>query len=202
MAKLTNSSFGRSGKSFGGSLLKKSNAKSKRPLSTNLPIHLVMSPALHSQQLDPNKNLLLKEREIHRIAHTHARRNKIKIHQMLNGGIRLHLILRLPKKKHLSRRLYNNFIRALSGEVARLMTGARKTRPAPVIGHNFSVKKKAKSFWAQRPFTQVLSEHSPHYIEIKKQLKKAAKVIKNHTSHSAGQSIADLSKLFPHTGFS
>ncbi len=178
------SSFSKKGMGFGGMLLVASNAKERRPLSTTQAMELVLhintslfETSKSDELTSPNMRfpLISKTREIERLTFARAKKNKIRIQQMLNGGTYMHLILRLPPDKRRARSLYNNFIRALSGEVARLMTGARKSKPASVISRSFSNK-----FWKQRPYTCILgnnNERLPKLIEHLANLEKSFKRI-------------------------
>ena len=149
-------SFGREGRSFGGSLLKNSNAKSKRPLDSKQPTHLV----LRSSQANGKKSFLYSGREVQAIVYRHAHKQGVRIRQIANGGNHLHLILQTPRQ----RALYAAFVRGLTGEIARFVTGARKGAA------RIRNAKKAR-FWDQKPFTRILSSWGKEYGELKNYLR-------------------------------
>ena len=153
-------SFGREGRSFGGSLLKNSHAKSKRPLDSKQPTHLV----LRSSQATGKKSFLYSGREVQSIILRHARKQGVRIKQIANGGNHLHLIVQTPRQ----RALYAAFVRGLTGELARFVTGARKG--AARIRDRIANSKKAR-FWDQKPFTRILSSWGKEYGELKNYLR-------------------------------
>lgn len=156
-----NSSFGRKGRSFGGSLLKNSHAKSARPLDSKKPTHLVLKSSLAKGR----RSFLTRGREVESVVHRHARKHGLRIYEMANGGNHLHIILRTPKR----RCLYAAFVRGLTGELARMMTGARKGHAVLGLRKNNS-SRYASRFWDQKPFTRVLSGWGREYMALKKYL--------------------------------
>jgi REP element-mobilizing transposase RayT len=96
-------------------------------------MHLVM----RSEKAKNRLSLLLKARPIQRLAHKIAERHGVRIHQYVNAGNHLHLIVQ-PK----SREAFRNFLRDLTGKIAQLMTGARK-------GQSFG------KFWDALAYTRV-----------------------------------------------
>jgi len=195
--------FGRSGVMFGGALLKSSHPKGKRPLSKNQPIEVVlqMNEAMTKSTWPP---LLGSFRKIEERVNELAKKNQIRIQQMLNGGTYLHLIVKLPKKSRRFRQLYNNFIRALSGEVVRLVTGARKRRPASVTSLYFKSnsgsndppnlgKNSQQSFWKQRPYTRILKQSSKLTRELRLTLSRAQHLLQSFIMSLEKQKL-DLSK--------
>jgi hypothetical protein len=129
------SRFGGNDKCFGGSFLKNSNAKSKRPISTKRSMHLVMRSLVARGSF----SFLKKDREIRGIINLQARNFGIKIYRIANGGNHLHLII-LPS----SRQAFVYFLRSISGLIARLILGSQRGNPAH------------KRFWEKRPFTRIV----------------------------------------------
>lgn len=122
--------------SFGGSLLKKSHAKTARPLDSRSPIHLVMRSEKatgarsmrHPRHFGPVVQLF----------EATAAKYGVKVYRFANVGNHLHAVIRLH-----SRALWGAFIRELSGRLAQLLQGLKGQAPAP------------GKFWDQRPFTRV-----------------------------------------------
>jgi|GEM_PF-2165793 len=147
--------FGGKGASFGGILLKNSHAKCKRPLSFKTPMHLV----LRSSQAQRKKSFLYQHRELEKIISRHAKKQKIRMLEMANGGDHLHLILRIPR----NRKHYIAFVRGLSGEIARLISGAKK-------GTALLRNSKKNKFWDHKPFTRLFENWGASYKELKRHL--------------------------------
>ena len=124
-------------KQFGGALLKKSNAKTKRPLSTKHAIHVVLrsSKAKGEWSLRSLKN----QKTVEKLTRNLAKKYSIKIYEYANVGNHLHLLIKLN-----NRFTFNPFIRALSGSIALKVTGSNKLK---------ALKEK---FWDYRPWTRVV----------------------------------------------
>jgi REP element-mobilizing transposase RayT len=122
---------------FGGSLLKKGNAKTARPLSTKQAMHVVLrsSQATGEWSLRSLKNQKMVERTLRNL----ARRYGIKIYEFANVGNHLHLLIKLRK-----RYTFTPFIRALSGIIALKVTGTSK------------LEKLENKFWDYRPWTRIV----------------------------------------------
>jgi REP element-mobilizing transposase RayT len=121
---------------FGGSNLKNSHAKTKRPFSRKLPLHVVM----RSSQAKGSHSLSLHNRKIEAALFEEATRQHLKLHSAANAGNHLHLLVQAPSREQLSA-----FLKAVSGRIAMIVTGARK-------GASLSSK-----FWDQRPFTRLVN---------------------------------------------
>lgn len=94
---------------FGGSLLKNSHAKCKRPLSSKLPVHVI---------LRTKQSVLRQPKYFARVNETvaeTARKYGIKIYDYANVGNHLHILLKLH---HI--RLWTPFIRELTSRLAAL----------------------------------------------------------------------------------
>lgn len=124
-------------KQFGGSLLKNSNAKSARPLSTQRGMHIVLHSevARGSWALEQPKNRKL----IDDVVRNQAKKYGISLREVVSRGECLHLVVKLK-----DRRSFAPFIRAVSGMIALMITGSGKTR---------SLKKK---FWSYRPWSRII----------------------------------------------
>lgn len=124
-------------KFFGGSLLKKSHAKTARPLSTKHAMHLVLrsSQARGEQSFRHYSN----QKKIEKAFFARAKKYGIKVYQFANVGNHIHALIRV-KNRH----TWKPFIRALTAEITLIVTGANKLK---------ALKEK---FWDQRPFTRIV----------------------------------------------
>ncbi len=144
-------------KYFGGSHLKNSNPKEKRPISTKRSMHLV----LRSSMARHDYSLLKKDQIIRKIVSAQGRAFGVKVYKQANGGNHLHLIV-LPR----SRQAFQSFIRAISGLIAREVLGAQRGNPQYI------------KFWDQRPYTRVL--------EWGKDFRKVSKYLVQNTLEALG----------------
>lgn len=139
--------------SFGGSLLKKSNAKIKRPLSSKLPIHVVLRSDLAKGKM----SLLNKQHKIKKIIHNKANQFGIKIYSYANAGNHLHLLVRIRASNNTQAKfLWSKFIRSITGLIARLITGSEKSSPAKT------------KFWTHKPFTRLVRSWCNDFKQVKK----------------------------------
>lgn len=124
-------------KQFGGTLLQKSHAKTARPLSLKRGIHV----ALHSGQARDEWSFKTarNRRLIQQVVRNQAKKYGISLREIVTHGQDLHLLIKLK-----SRSSFAPFIRAVSGMLALMITGAGKTR---------ALKKK---FWDFRPWTRIV----------------------------------------------
>lgn len=122
---------------FGGCLLKKSNAKTARPLSTKKAMHVVLrsSRATGEWSLRSLRNRRTIERTLRYLSKVYG----VKIHEYGNAGDHIHLLIKL---KH--RTSFAPFIRALSGTIALKVTNANK------------LAKLKEKFWDYRPWTRII----------------------------------------------
>jgi REP element-mobilizing transposase RayT len=96
--------------SFGGSLLKATtNPKRARPLSSKLPIHLVLR-STRSWMRSPRHFKAVND-TVHRV----ARRRGLRVYQYANVGNHLHLLIKISHRGR-----WAAFIRELTGRVATL----------------------------------------------------------------------------------
>lgn len=124
-------------KQFGGTLLKKSHAKTARPLSLKRAVHV----ALHSEQARGEWSLKTGRcrRIIRQVVKNQAMKHGISIREILTHGQDLHLTIKLKNRSS-----FAPFIRAVSGMLALLITGSGKTRALQ------------KKFWDFRPWTRIV----------------------------------------------
>jgi len=122
-------------KYFGGAYLKNSNPKGPRPLSIKRSLHLV----LRSSMAKGSHSFLKRDKKIREIIGIQGKRHGVKIYRQANGGNHLHLIV-LPR----SRDAFNDFIRATTGIIARLVLNVERGRA------------KNLQFWDKRPFTRII----------------------------------------------
>lgn len=132
---------------FGGSLLKNSHAKLKRPISTKKPMHLVLRSSLArgAKSFLKAKN----SARIRAIIKKQAQINGVKIYGVANRGDHFHLLVR-PR----SRKAYLNFVRAITGLVARVITNTQRGKVLSKAAD--SGQRTAASFWDQRPFSRIV----------------------------------------------
>lgn len=79
--------------SFGGDLLKGNNAKSKRPLDSKLPIHLVLE--CHKSVLRLPKVFGKVNREAARV----CKKRGVTVYKYANVGNHLHFVLKIPGRR-------------------------------------------------------------------------------------------------------
>jgi REP element-mobilizing transposase RayT len=119
--------------SFGGSLLKNSHAKTRRPLDSKLPIHLAMRSDWAKMRLP--KYFSKVNQTVREVCQKHG----VSIYQYTNVGNHLHMIIKIP-----ARPKWAAFIRELSGRIAQ-------------VAQDLGGKEKAKrKFWSKRPFTRIV----------------------------------------------
>lgn len=143
-------------KSFGGSLLKNSHAKIARPLSSKQALHVVLKP----NTTKGPRSLLLRERLLHNLILKQGRLHNVKVFRVINSGDHIQILLRFTQRRQL-----HNFFRSLCGLIARKTLNSERGRP--------SREGQSKKFWAQRPFTRILSwgpdfNNLQKYFDLKK----------------------------------
>ena len=146
---------------FGGSALKRSHAKTSRPLSSKSALHIVMK----SKYATGSKNLKNYETVISKTAFKLAKKFGVKIYAINIGPTNIQILLRFSKRKQ-----FQSFLRGFSGLVARKILKAERgqarkydTAFKKYEGGRLSsnkaplVVKKGERFWDQRPFTRIVS---------------------------------------------
>lgn len=123
---------------FGGSLLKKSHAKEKRPVSTKQPMHLVLRSSIAVRELSLRSNRVRKP--IDRLIRACCQKFGIRLYEYANVGNHLHLLIKVG-----NRFTFAKFIRAVTGVIARLVLGAQRGAP------------RGQRFWDQRPYSRIVA---------------------------------------------
>lgn len=115
-------------KEFGGSLLL-GRRKERRPLSTKHPMHLVLRSEF-SGVFNPGN------RSLERLIRSTAKRFGIKVYDLALNWSHIHCVIRIQ-----NREIYNSFIRALTGTIARKVQ---------------MTKRRSEKLFSLRPFTRIL----------------------------------------------
>ena len=153
--------------SFGGAL-QTGRRKSARLFDSKRALHVV----LRSSRCTGPQSLIKYERKISQVLNDQCALHGVKIYARANAGNHLHLVLKAP-----SRRTLRRFLRAITGLIARKVTGrergkgklglAQQTR----IAGAQPVPKVAGSFWDARPFSRVVEwgqdfAKAKHYLHL------------------------------------
>ena len=115
---------------FGGSLLNGSNAKTRRPLDSKFPIHLVLRAEKSLMRLP--KTFSLTNMIVAEVSKKHG----VTMYKYANVGNHLHLVITIPRRSS-----WSGYIRELTGKLAqriKISTGA------------------AGKFWLVKPFTRIV----------------------------------------------
>lgn len=123
-------------KSNFGSSTMKSNPKTARPISTKDLMHVV----LKSELATGPRSLLRFERNILALVRELALKLNVRVMDAVVMSNHLHLALRVYR-----RRAFQDFLRALSGLIARLVLGAERSRRSDV------------GFFKGRPFSRIVA---------------------------------------------
>ncbi|MBO9667913.1 MAG: transposase [Bdellovibrio sp.] len=124
-------------KQFGGALLKKSNAKTARPVSVKHGMHVVLKSSQASGGWSFRR--IENSKKIQSILYSQAQKYGVRIQEVAKSSDHLQLIVKIK-----NREAFNAFMRAISGMIAMAVTGAAKTR---------ALKTK---FWDYRPWTRIV----------------------------------------------
>jgi REP element-mobilizing transposase RayT len=162
--------FDKPGDCFGGSLLKNSHAKSKRPLDSKMPIHLVLRA--NQSVLRLPKTFKIVNAQTERICKRHG----VKLYRYANVGNHLHLLIKIRNVKS-----WAAFIRALTGRVAQLTSAM--------------LKSSKKSFWNQRPFTRIVRGWNKAYRTIQDYIHLNQLEVEGFISRSEIKTLKDLRAL-------
>lgn len=122
---------------FGGSLLLGAHARSRRPVSAQHALHVVVRSQLAKGELSMRHQH--HKRRVDLIVRTQAARWRVRIYEYANVGNHLHVLVRIR-----SRGAYTGFIRAITGLIARAVLGAERGAS------------KGTRFWQARPFTRLV----------------------------------------------
>lgn len=187
-------SFAKPGSEFGGSLLK-SNPKVRRPLKTNLPIHLVLR-AQKSGMRNPKVYGF-----IHKQIYKSAKKYGIKIYKYANVGNHLHLLFKLSKLK-----LWAAFIRELTSLIASrvrsqispkkdlIKSPASKDLDLETMKTQESPSEKTQ-FWKFRPYTRIISGWRKAFTTLKNYIYLNRLEAEGHISRSQVKNLKDLQLL-------
>jgi len=136
--------------SFGGSLLKRSHAKTPRVLSSKQALHIV----LRSEAAKGHRSFLRNERLLQNLILKQGRRHGVKVYQVSNGGNHLHILVRFTQRRGLQ-----NFLRSICGIIARKTLQKERgiSNNSPQATSNESCNQSwLGKFWDQRPFTHLV----------------------------------------------
>jgi REP element-mobilizing transposase RayT len=100
-------------RTFGGDV--RGKRKTKRPLSTKLPIHLILRANQHVERKEKTKVFSYRSQKNIRILQTVAKKFHIKVYQSVFNYTHLHLIIVIP-----TRRAYIGFVRVLTAKLSSL----------------------------------------------------------------------------------
>ncbi len=136
---------------FGGNIYA-GNPKYERPFYSTLALHVVLRSSRAR-----GRNSMLEDRhrnQIKWLIRKQAKHFGVELHRYSNNGNHLHLLVKPGK----SRKDLQNFLRAVSGLVARLILKAERGRA------------KGIKFWDARPFSRIVTwgkafNRCAHYIE-------------------------------------
>lgn len=134
--------------SFGGDL-QTGRRKSARVFDPKRALHVV----LRSSQCTGAQSLKKFDRKIVDIVNRQSERHGIRVYARANAGNHLHLVLKAP-----TRRSLKTFLRAVTGLIARKVTGReRGVAVDPTEATSRSVDASRTGFWDARPFSRIVS---------------------------------------------
>ncbi len=157
---------------FGGHSFK-TNAKSKRPLSSKLPIHVVLRT--------DHKNSMRKPKAfgvVDRILYKTAKKHGVKIYEYANVGNHLHLLLKIP---HVRR--WAAFIRELTGRISQELQQLKGPQ-------------KGAKYWSQRPFTRIVQGWRKAYKTAKEYVVLNRWEAEGRLSRKDFKSLAEMRLIF------
>ena len=123
---------------FGGTLLGKSHPKVARKIPVKCPIHLVLR-----RRDEIKANFLHEHVHVQNLILKQAGRTHVEVQEMAIHSNHIHLLLKFYDPK-----LYAQFIRSVTGRLARIFLKSEKGRPSKVGG-----------FWMGRPFTRIVQNY-------------------------------------------
>lgn len=157
---------------FGGSLLK-GNAKTKRPMSSKLPIHLTLRTHTKNSMRKPRAFGLVND-----LVYKTAKKHGVKIYEFANAGNHLHILLRLP---HI--RSWAAFIRELSGRISQEM-------------QQLKGPEKGQKYWMHRPFTRLVAGWRKAFKTAKHYIVLNAWEADGHISRKDWKNLAEMREVF------
>ena len=131
---------------FGGSYLKNSHAKTKRPLESKYPLHVVLRS--DCGRTDASMRHPRHFGKVNARVHNTAKKYGIKLQEYANVGNHLHLLIHFKKRQQ-----WTAFIRDLTGSLAREIAGVKG--------------KSGWKFWSQKPFTRIVRGGPKAYRVVK-----------------------------------
>jgi REP element-mobilizing transposase RayT len=184
--------------SFGGALLT-SNPKTKRPLDSKLPTHLVLRA--RESLLRTPKNF----GRVNALVHQIARKYGIRIYEYANVGNHIHLIVRTGRRTS-----WAGFIRELTGRIALLLrkrigTGRGRQTEASRVSRTAIPKPGSapseQSFWQYRPFTRIVRSWRQAFREACDYVELNRLEAEGHIRRAEIRSLAQLRRLFESHGW-
>jgi hypothetical protein len=157
---------------FGGSLLNGNNPKTKRPLETRFPLHLVLR-AKKDGMRQPNAI-----KQVHDIVYKTAKKHCISIYKFSNSGNHLHMALRLTRLMR-----WRGFIKEVSGRIATLMRKLKVTEPG-------------ESYWLHRPFTRIVRGWKQAYKTLLDYIELNILEAEGHISRKDTNTLKDLHAMW------
>ncbi len=161
---------------FGGSLLNGNNAKTKRPLDSKLPIHLVLRASQGGMRLPKAFG------RIEQIITHAARKHGVRIYEKVNVGNHIHLVIRITGRK-----LWSAFIREVTGGIAQLMRALK-------------IFTKTSKYWLYRPFTRLLSDWRKSFKLLKEYIYLNRLEADGFISRRETRNLKDLREIWADTG--
>ena len=135
-------------KEFGGSLLL-GKRKTRRPLSTKAPIHLILK-ASQKRVFSPSN------RSLHNLIRKTAKQFDVHVYDLAVNWSHIHFLIRIK-----SREDYVRFIRALSSLLSQAVAKVQSNRDRKNLTDEFGLSEKFDSektkLFTLRPFTRILS---------------------------------------------
>jgi len=126
-----------------GGDIRKNKRKIARPFSHKHAIHVVF----RSAKARGTWSLLTRENErtVKKLLDTYAYKYHIKVYRFENVGNHLHLLIKTETRKfHTAKREFQGFLRQFAGEVAFIVTGAKKSTPKG-------------GFWEKRVYSRLVT---------------------------------------------
>jgi putative transposase len=161
--------FQRPGDSFGGDLLKNSHAKSKRPLESKFPLHVVLRSQTSQMRLPKHY------RRVNELVRKVCDKYGIRIYKYANVGNHLHLVIKLPRIAR-----WAAFVRELCGRIA-LSLRTRSNGPG---------------FWKKRPFTRIVRGWKKAYRAIIEYVQLNRLEAEGHIDRAETKTLKELRLIF------
>ena len=153
--------FQKSNDCFGGSLLRNSHAKTKRPIDSKLPIHIVL------RSVKGNLRLPKTFARVNAGFDRTCRKHGVTVYKYANVGNHIHALIKIPQRGR-----WNAFIRELTGRISQFVSAAlvgniKKSDSQKECGYQINRRiesarerptktRTLEKFWSQRPFTRIV----------------------------------------------